>query len=261
MNKLKLKNLVVDFLEDNHTYTVGGKLLTGVTTILNVRAKDFLKWWPVKLMWENLTGKFKEILAGTEKEFETRILDAKKAHTVKSKEALSSGKVAHDWIEEYIKARIAGQECADVHFPDDEKAATAVKAFLDWQEKHEIEWLASELVLASTVDMFAGTIDFVARIDGVLTLGDFKTSSVISEDSYLQTAAYFYLLDENLLEGEERPTQRLVLRIPKDGTEFESRIVPTPLDFDILTFLRCREIHRWNLLIKSLEDNKITIKI
>ena len=100
---MKFKNLQVDFQDDRHTYTVGGQLLTGVTTILQVRQKDFLKWWTVKLMWENLTGKFNEIINGSEEGYENRILEAKKAHTVKSKEALTSGKIAHLWISEYIK--------------------------------------------------------------------------------------------------------------------------------------------------------------
>ena len=68
---MNLKNLEIKFTEDGHTYEVGGQLLTGVTTILAVRQKDFLKWCTVKLMWENLTCKFKEIIAGTEEEFVT----------------------------------------------------------------------------------------------------------------------------------------------------------------------------------------------
>ena len=252
MTKLKLKQIDnFKFLEDGHTYELGGKLLTGVTTILQVRAKDFLKWWTVKLMWENLTGKIEDIKKMNEVEYEELILNAKKAHTVKSKEALVSGTIAHNWIEEYIKGKIEGQDVSDKQFPEDLNAANSIHIFLDWEGQHEVEWLASEVVLPSILNLFAGTIDFVAKIDGVMTLGDFKTSNQISEDVALQTAAYSILLDENLLEGEERPTQRVVLRIPKAGMEFEYQRIDTELEFDKQIFLHLREIHRWNLYIEN----------
>src|SRR3990167_634152 len=251
---MNLKNLQVKFQSDGHTYEVGGQLLTGVTTILQVRQKDFLKWWTVKLMWENLTGKFSEIVKGTEKEFEDRILEAKKAHTVKSKEALVSGHIAHDYIKHYIKEKL-GIGGALV-MPKDEKAVKSIDAFLEWEKQHKVKWLASELVLASVINMFAGTVDAVAEVDDVLTVVDFKTSSQISDEYFLQTSAYWLLLDENLVEGEKRPEQRLILRIPKDGSEFEAKLVETPLDFDCATFLRCREIHRWNLLVKKVLERK-----
>ena len=75
-------------------------------------------------------------------------------------------------------------------------------------------------MLASVINMFAGTVDAVAEVDDVLTVVDFKTSSQISDEYFLQTSAYWLLLDENLVEGEKRPEQRLILRIPKDGSEF-----------------------------------------
>ena len=92
----------------------------------------------------------------------------------------------------------------------------------------------------------------LANVEKELCVIDFKTSNFLSEDVYLQTAGYWLLLDENLLDTEERPYQRIVLRLPKDGSGFEHRVVPTPLQFDTDTFLRLREIHRWNLLAERL---------
>jgi genome maintenance exonuclease 1 len=243
---MEIKKQNIEFQEDGHTYTMGGKLLTGVTTVLDVRAKDFLKWWTVKLMYQTLLPKLKEVQGISEEEWEKILLEAKKAHTVKSKEALVSGTIAHDWIEKYIKG-----EKNDL--PEDEKARNAINEFLSWEKEHRVEWIASELVVASPEHQYAGTIDFIARIDGKLTLGDFKTSSQISEDYYLQTAAYQMALEPLIDEPIE---QRVILRIPKDGTEFEYQIVPTGVEFDKKTFLALREAHRWNVYIENMKEYK-----
>ena len=264
---LKLAKHPIEFESDGHTYKMGGLLLTGVTTILNVRAKGFLKWWTVKEMYNFLLDKQEQIKAATPEEYEALLLEGKLAHTIKSKEALVSGQIAHKWIEAYIKGRLrrqgrlgtGGAPVAPVApvMPDDEKAAASIKAFLDWESKHKVEWLASELVLGSPKFQFAGTIDAVAMVDGVFTLVDFKTSNQISEECYLQTAAYWMLLDENMPEGAERPAQRLILRIPKDGKEFETQIVPTPLTFDCETFVCLRKVWRWNV---NYETNVKVVK-
>ena len=261
--KLKLKNIEnFTFDEASHTYELGGKLLTGVTTVLGVRAKDFLKWWTVKLMFETLVTQLKEVQGITQEKWIEILGEAKKAHTVKSKEALMSGRIAHDMIEKYIKETIRNEESFVLNTSkiEDEKVRSSVCAFMDWESKNKVEWLASELKLPSLKNMFAGTIDAVARINGVLTVVDFKTSNQMSEDYNLQTAAYYILLDENLEEGEERPVERLILRIPKDGSGFETKVVDTPLGFDCETFIHCREIYRWNLMVERLKkEEKIKI--
>ena len=84
------------------------------------------------------------------------------------------------------------------NYSKDKKATNAIKQFLSWEKKNKVEWLASELVLASKKYLFAGTLDAVARVNGVLTVIDFKTSSMIGSDAFLQVAAYWLLLHENL---------------------------------------------------------------
>lgn len=264
MNKLRINKNPIVFDEANHAYTctTNGELFTGVTTILGVRNKDFLKWWTIKLGvkylgWfdpeetdskegmDLLTKKLNKIRTLTPEQWLALLENAKRAHTKTSKEALVSGSLAHDWIEHYIKT---GKK---KKMPDDDKAVSSIKSFLDWESQHKVEWIASELVLSSMVHKFAGTCDFIAKVDGILTLGDFKTSNQISEDVALQTAGYWIALDEMLKEGEERPKQRVVLRIPKNGKDFEYQRIDTDLEFDKSVFLHLREAHRWNLYIEN----------
>jgi len=273
MNKLKIKKVPITFDEEKHAYTctLNNELFTGVTTILNVRSKEFLKWWTVKMAvkylgWfdpkefnkkdgmEYLSSKLEKIKKFTPEKWYEILTEAKNAHTKRSKEALVAGSIAHDWIESYIKG-----EKKDT--PKDEKAASAIKAFLDWESQHKVEWLASELLVGSMIHKYAGTCDFVANIDGILTLGDFKTSNQISEDVALQTAGYWLALDEMLIKGAKRPEQRAVLRIPKDGKEFEYQRIDTDLEFDKEVFLHLREAHRWNIYIENNFTNNYKVNL
>ena len=252
---IEIKRPEVDFDAKGHVYRrkSDGYLLTGTTTILEVRQKPFLKWWTAKMVYEYLLPRLKEVQGITEKQWEALLLEAKKAHVRKSDEAKNVGKEVHQFIEKYINAKIEKKipntEVKDM--PD--SAQHAIFSFLKWEEENDAEWLASEVLVASDKHLFAGTVDFIAMVDGKLTLGDFKTSSMISEDAYLQTAAYQICLEEKGVE----PEQRLIIRIPKTGEKVEARIVPSDLQFDKDTFLACREIHRWNLLQDKLkEENK-----
>src|SRR3990167_4328319 len=150
---MKLIKQDIQFKEDGHTYTYGGALLTGVTTILSVKQKDFLKWWTVKLMYETLLPKLSEVQGIDEKEWDRILTEAKKAHTVKSKDALESGKIAHEWIEIYIKDKILSR-APEIKFPEDEKATNAIKQFLDWESKNKVEWLYSELVVCDLINKY-----------------------------------------------------------------------------------------------------------
>ena len=241
---MKLKGYNLNFDAVGHTYELGGKLLTGTTTILGILDKPFLKPWVAKLTSETIEKNWKPEVPYTKEAITLICKNAKSAYKSVGKEAMDSGKLAHEWIEQYIKGKAQNKLT-------DDKAQNAVNAFLEWEKSHKVEWLASELILASPTYTFAGTIDAVAMIDGVMTLVDFKTSNQISDDYNLQLAAYYILLDENLVDGEPRPTQRLILRIPKTGKDFEAKVVQSDLKFEIATFLHLREAYKWTVYMKN----------
>ncbi len=251
IKKPKIKKCLVN---GSHTYkTDNDELYTGVTTILQVRQKDFLKWWTVKMMYEFMLPKLDEVQGITKKEWESLLMEGKKAHTVRTDQALNIGSAVHDYLEAYIKdtlgekVKLSEETLAIL---EKEEAKNSIKSFMDWEKENKVKWLKSEMVVASHKYKFAGTMDFLAMVNGKLTLGDFKTSSMISEETYLQTAAYQICLEEM---GLDKIEQRLVLRIPKDGKEVEAKIVPTDIGFDKETFLALREAHKWNLYIKGLK--------
>jgi predicted RecB family nuclease len=237
MNKLNI-NADVGFIEDGHTYVrnADGELLTGVTTILDILNKPFLIAWAAKEVYNFLLDKQEEIKKMSPEEYEKLLFTAKNSRLKKSEKALDSGKIAHGWIEKHI-----GGEHNPL--PDDKEAQNAVNAFLKWEKENNPEWLASELIVASSSQDFAGTLDAVARINGKIYLIDFKTSKQISPEYYLQTAAYQFCLEEM----GAKVDGRLILRLPKDGKVAEAQEVPTPYEFDRDTFIHLRQVYRWQL--------------
>lgn len=240
-----------------HTYIVDGndnELYTGVSSILNVRAKEFMKWWTAKMVVEFLRDKQETIKSLSAKDYELLLDEAKKAHTKKSNKAKDSGKLAHDAIETYIKI-------GEIKKIEDIEAQKAFDSFLKWEKTKNIKWLESELAVASKVYQYGGTIDAICEINGEKILLDFKTSNQFSEETFLQLAAYQLALSEQLENPKDLPIKRIILRIPKDGSDCEELIVPTELKFDIDTFLNLRQVYRWNLNIENniKKDGKIKI--
>lgn len=244
MDKLKIKDPGVILTEGprgGHAYaTPDGQLYTGVTTILECRAKEFMRWWPVKEMYNYLMDNWDISKAYTNSEKTKLLEDGKKAHVTRSRDALNIGSKVHDWIEHYIKD-------GESKLPEEEDVKKVVLSFLDWERAMNISWVASEVVVASHRFKYAGTLDALAYMGNELALIDFKTSSVVSEEYFLQTAAYQMALEEMGVV----PEHRIVVRIPKDGSPVEAIKVPTPLDFDKDVFIHLREIHKWNLLIEN----------
>ena len=179
------------------------------------------------------------------------ILAAKSAYRKKATEAMDSGTLAHNFIEKWIDSKITGGGFAEEL--SDPKALNAVEEFKKWEIAHKITWLASELVVGSKIHEFGGKLDAIAIVDGVPSIIDFKTSNQISKDYFLQTAAYEICLEEMGI----KVWQRVILRIPKDGTVFEALVVPTPLDLDRQAFLSLRAVQRWVSYVANQNNDVI----
>ena len=248
---MKLKTIPnFTFDEASHTYQLDGKLLTGTTTVLKCRSEAWLEFWRAKAMYNALLPQLERAKMSDQFRWEYMLDEAKNAGSAKSKEALESGKIAHTACESWIQQRIAGVKQPILAPITDEGASKAFEQFKAWEEAHTVQWLYSEIKLCSAIHSLAGTVDFIAMIDGVLTIGDFKTSNQISQNVCLQTASYQILVEENLEEG-EAPKQRCVIRIPKNGDGFEYQVIQTDINFDKEIFLALRQVHRWEVYIQN----------
>ena len=237
----------VVFTDRGHTYAIEGKYLTGTTIILEQKAQAWKPWWTVKMMYTFMKDKLAVIKHLTPPQYEELLLEGKKAHTQYSGTAAKAGKDGHKVLEKYVKAKLAGEPIklwigGEKQNADEKKIQKSFTAFLKWEKDHNVEWIASEVVVASQEHMVGGTIDALAMVDGIFTVIDFKFSNQLDENTFLQIASYLICLEEMGL----KPQGRMILRILKTGGGIEAYRVPTDIEFDKEIFLGLRQVHRWD---------------
>lgn len=205
----------------------------------------------------------------------------KEAKTAKDDELETAGDVghvAHDWIENYIRAVLAEkQERVEellAKFPPDERAKNCCIAALGWMAGHNVRWISTERKVYSRLHKFAGTLDGLALVDSCsdemccrhefkdrLTITDWKTSNALYIEYLLQTAAYWIAYEE------ERPyfindlgevTDRWIIRLGKDDAEFDPwHCERETLETDARAFLNALKL---TLSVREVEDRVNGIK-
>ena len=196
-------------------YTRDGQLVPGVTTALNILAK------PALVPWANRLG-----LQGIEV---GKYVDAK----------ADIGTCAHYMIECHLKGE--KPDLSEFSPKVVDQAENGYIKFLQWQDGKQFELLGSEMQLVSEEYGYGGTIDIYAKVNGVPTLIDIKTSgSGIWPEMKHQVSAYRQLLIENGHPVE----QAAICRVGRDDDEgFEYQHV-TKIDTHFELFKRCLDIYR-----------------
>lgn len=170
-------------------YKLDGKSMTGVTTICNMQAKGFLINWAASEAYKECLNLPKDKIA--------EIIKSKQyAHTHKSDNAKDKGTLAHKEVEKFINNYIENGTYGTC-MSEDEEVSTSVDRFIKWAIDNKVEFLGSEVSVYSKEHFYAGTFDFVCKLDGKLLLGDFKTSKSIDDTYYAQGAAYAIAVEEN----------------------------------------------------------------
>lgn len=98
--------------------------------------------------------------------------------------ALNEAADAGTWMHEFAEADLNGL------FPEDpirDDHYQMVEAYYEWKAQHDIEVIATEGTVFG--DNYAGTADLFAKIDGVTTLIDFKTSRAVRDSHIAQIGA------------------------------------------------------------------------
>jgi hypothetical protein len=172
---------------NRHMYYIEGKRKTGVTTFLNIKDKsNALMIWQGETIAKHLFDCLKQ---GQEINHEV-IVKAIFAPSEAKTKAADLGTLIHDWIERYIKHKIAPKKNPMPEMPEDQNAVTGVTSFLEWESTHKVKYLWSEKVLYSLKHDYIGKGDFGAVVDGITCLCDIKSSNGIYNSVCAQTAAY-----------------------------------------------------------------------
>jgi len=236
-------DIELDFDARKHTYTLNGIKVPSVTKITGVLDKPALQHWAVNTTLDHLRDTLQADTPYTAEQIQGILDDAKGARWRQSREALNIGGDAHDWIERYVKAKLLNISGAEM--PTYPPTLAAVKSFLAWEQEHEVHWVASERKVYSRLHNYCGTLDALAVLNGVLTVIDFKTSSGIYPEMYLQVVAYAQAVGE---EDGITIGDVAIVRIPKDGEMVEVAMSAdsgqTMMQL-FTTFLHCLGIYQW----------------
>jgi len=212
------------FSENGHRYSINNIDIVGVTTVLKtVIAKEALINWAVKMTADYMLTNYKYNSKYSKEQFEELVLLAKKAHRMEKEASADVGTRVHSWIEQYIIAKIYKNNIPEV--PVEKDLVSPIASFLEWEKVNHIVWEEAEKVIYSKRYDYAGTLDFLAVVNGKRMVGDIKTSNAIYPESYyLQVAAYRYALQEE--KPEIKIDGMLILRIPKTSkSTFEVRMI------------------------------------
>lgn len=219
-------------LPDGRYYESEGKKLPSVTTLLNVIAKPALVHWAAKIERELVLSAsvdyYKELASANEEScgfylqhLEQRIGKAR-AHQKVLKEAGEIGNEAHAMVEWELKTELKMDVEFDRPVLTHPGALQAYKSWQDWRSSVKMRPIAIEQVIVSDKYGYAGTLDLLAEVNGVLTVPDWKTGKSIYVESFLQNAAYRQAVREM---GIGDPKQGFIVRLPKlaDDPGFEVR--------------------------------------
>lgn len=209
-----------------HKYFVGDRPVPSVTTICGVIGKgDALTQWAVNAAISYL----KDRLIGhmTAEEMDAAFQEAKYAYRRTQQDALTVGTLAHNWIEQHLLGNTQPM-------PENEQARSSCEAALKWLEAHSWKTVSAERRIYSREHHYAGTLDYLAYIDGKLVVSDWKTSKRLYDEYTLQLSAYVQALKEEGVETEGR----WLIRIDKETGEFEEKFLsPEEQASDLKAFL------------------------
>lgn len=213
----------------------------GVTTAVGILNKPALVNWAANKAVELCQGAIQPNEAYSEIYLDQVWQEARRAHRVFKEEAAAIGTLVHTQLESYFRGDTAGGDNGELP----QTAVRAIEAAKWWLNARKIEPVVIERRVYSRKHKYVGTLDKLARVDGVLSLIDWKSSKSIHEDYWLQQAAYLKAYEEEF--PAEKIEKRYLLHLDKETGE------PTPyvrksaaeLTRDYQAFLAALRLHNW----------------
>lgn len=156
-------------------------------------------------------------------------------------DAADIGTLVHGWVE----AHINGREVTIESLPP--QAQAAVNAFLEWEKLNSVEYLKTEETFYHCALDYAGTADCVARVNGELSMIDWKTAKGVYANYVIQD--WLYALADESQHGDRLYRQVIIGRFGKDGN-WEAPIFkrndPIGMELAREVIIGCRSIFKMN---------------
>lgn len=224
-----------------HRYWINGEYANGVTTALSIIDKPQLVYWAANMASTYLKENLEPGVAYDEIQIQGFVEGAKKAHTKRRDGAADMGTYVHNWIEAFVKGENPEQ-------PVSEKLKKVLENFVEFWKDNDIEVLSAERMLCSPSLMLAGTPDLVCRVNGKLTIMDWKTGKGIYPNYFLQLAAYALMLEEEY--PDQKVEQLCVVNASIENIfQYEYR---DELDKFKETYLKAYELYKAHKEVESL---------
>lgn len=203
-------SIVLDFDEARHRYTIAGKKVDGVTSILHMINKPALIGWAVRTDLAHLKESLLASPKITHSDLDELIKESSKKHDTIKTVSAGFGTSVHKYIENYIKG-IEQEE------PKDPEVKRVTGLFISWAKENVLEFRDSERMVYSRKNKYCGTLDFTCFLKGGggIYVGDLKTTGHIYPEYFLQTAAY---MDAYREETGTNVEGRIIIRL-KDTIE------------------------------------------
>ena len=167
-----------------YVHPTTNETVVGVTSVLNMLPKDFLKFWSAKLVAETAYDGFGKLAAFvTDADRDGAVDWLKRAPQRSTGGAADVGSEVHDLVESLSR----GNEVPPLH-PD---LAGYIEGYHSFVAAFEPEYLFLEETVWSETHGYAGSFDAIARIGDEVVLIDNKTTrSGVHAEVSLQLSAY-----------------------------------------------------------------------
>ena len=165
----------------------------GVTSVLNMAPKGFLKWWAAKVVAQSAVKHIDILVPMAEADPEGAVDWLKRAPDRDVKDAADQGSGAHGLFEKMLLGQKLG--------PYVERLEPFVRNFEDLLSHLDVNRVVrTEDTVWSDTHSYAGSFDYLLEIEGILAWVDGKTTrSGVHKDAAYQLAAYShadYIIDE-----------------------------------------------------------------
>src|SRR5262249_378680 len=210
-------------------YAINGKEYPSVTTILQIVDKPALMHWAANMERKAFETALLDVLSKPGARDPMYVLDecikclsGVKAMMKEKDKAAVIGTAAHALIEWHTRKMLGDDPGDEPSVPNE--ALWAVEAWKDWVKAVEFEPIAVEAGGYCESWGYAGTLDWIARVKGVVTLGDIKTGKAVYPEAFLQNIAYRHAAR---IQGMPS-AQGMIVRLPKvtEDPAFEAVVVP-----------------------------------
>jgi hypothetical protein len=238
--------------QSSRFYDIEGDLLPSVTTICSVINKPALMPWAAKVEREMVLSVSADLYAdcATTKQQMSRAawlltmnarLGKEKASAKEMAKASNIGTQCHELIEWTLRGELMHEAGPSPRISD--TAQWAYMAWQDWRRAVNLKPIAVEQVVYSRKHGYAGTLDLLAEVDGVLTVIDWKTGKAVYSEAHLQNAAYRYAIREM---GHGYPKEGLIVRLPKlESDPFFEVVKAKPEELMFPKFLDAKSVWTW----------------